>query len=291
MVRTVSHGTPRAATPRRRTPEWAPETRPRRVVRHGRGHRPSRQVLRACGRHLRPGAAGVPARRRGVAARGGRRQPASPGRLGAGSSTSGPGRARSRGTSWRGASTSWRSSPTPTCGPCSRHGCPGPTCGPGARRTCPSTTADVDAVIGAQMWHWVDLGRRHRRGGPGAAATAGPSDCCGTCATSGCSGWPSWGRYSAAMTSHRHAADVVAPAAERPSPRPRRGTSGGPRSWRPPTSWIWWPPAAMSRSCRMPSAPRCWPASATSSPAIPAVAGRGRIVVPYVTSCWRATRT
>jgi SAM-dependent methyltransferase len=53
----------------------------------------------------------------------------------------------------------------------------------GTAEDIPLPDGSVDAVLVAQAWHWVDPGRSSR---------AGSSAWCGTSATSGRTGWPSW---------------------------------------------------------------------------------------------------
>ena len=168
---------------------------------------------------------------------------------------------------------------------------PGADVRAGSAEELPVDDGDVDVVIGAQMWHWVDVERATAE----VARVLRPGGTLGLL----------WNlrdervEWMAELGSvfggddvhHRRAADVSPARGARPSPPPRPVTSVGPRSSPPPTSSTSWPPGARSRSWPTPSVPRCWPGWATSWPATPPWPGRGRIVVPYVTSCWRATRT
>ncbi len=153
----------------------------------------------------------------------------------------------------------------------------------------PVEDADVDVVIGAQMWHWVDLDRASAE----VARVLRPG---GTLALL----WNlrdervPWmaelGSVFGGDDVHRHAANVRLP-------------PGAPFTAAAARDFRWSQElapgdivdlvATRSHVAVLPDAERAEVLARVGDfvASHPAVAGRGRIVVPYVTSCWRATRT
>jgi SAM-dependent methyltransferase len=159
----------------------------------------------------------------------------------------------------------------------------------GSAEELPVDDGDIDAVIGAQMWHWVDLGR----------ATAEVARVLRHGGTFGLL-WNlrdervQWmaelGSVFGGDDVHSRAADVTLPPGA-----PFTATAARDFRWSQelaPTDIVDLV-ATRSHVQVLPDAERAAVLGRVGDfvASHPAVAGRGRIVVPYVTSCWRATRT
>ena len=159
----------------------------------------------------------------------------------------------------------------------------------GSAEELPVEDGDVDVVIGAQMWHWVDT----RRATAEVARVLRPGGTFGLL----------WNlrdervEWMAELGSvfggddvhRRHAADVALPPGA-------PFTAAASREFRwsqelAPTDIVDLV-ATRSHVQVLPDAERSEVLARVGDfvASHPAVAGRGRIVVPYVTSCWRATR-
>ncbi len=160
----------------------------------------------------------------------------------------------------------------------------------GSAEELPVDDGDVDVVIGAQMWHWVDTARATAE----VARVLRPGGTFGLL----------WNlrdervEWMAELGSvfggddvhHRHAADVALPPGA-----PFTATASREFRWSQelaPTDIVDLV-ATRSHVQVLPDAERTEVLARVGDfvASHPAVAGRGRIVVPYVTSCWRATRT
>jgi SAM-dependent methyltransferase len=160
----------------------------------------------------------------------------------------------------------------------------------GSAEELPVDDGDVDVVIGAQMWHWVDTGRATAE----VARVLRPGGTLGLL----------WNlrdervEWMAELGSvfggddvhHRHATDVALPPGA-----PFTATAARDFRWSQelaPTDIVDLV-ATRSQVQVLPDAERSEVLARVGDfvASHPAVAGRGRIVVPYVTSCWRATRT
>jgi SAM-dependent methyltransferase len=158
----------------------------------------------------------------------------------------------------------------------------------GSAEELPVEDRSVDVVIGAQMWHWVDLER----------ATAEVARVLRHGGTFGLL-WNlrdervQWmaelGSVFGGEDVHRHAANVALPPGS-----PFTATAARDFRWSQelaPTDVVDLV-ATRSHVAVLPDAERSEVLARVGDfvASHPAVAGRGRIVLPYVTSCWRATR-
>ncbi len=158
----------------------------------------------------------------------------------------------------------------------------------GSAEDLPLDDGDVDVVIGAQMWHWVDLEKATAE----VARVLRPGGTLGLL-------WNlrdervAWmaelGSVFGGDDVHRRAADVTLPPGA-------PFTAAAARDFRwsqelAPTDVIDLV-ATRSHVAVLPDAERSEVLARVGDfvTSHPAVAGRGRIVLPYVTSCWRATR-
>jgi len=158
----------------------------------------------------------------------------------------------------------------------------------GSAEELPVDDGDVDVVMGAQMWHWVDLER----------ATAEVARVLRHGGTFGLL-WNlrdervQWmaelGSVFGGDDVHRRAADVLLPPGA-----PFTATAARDFRWSQelaPTDVVDLV-ATRSHVAVLPEAERSEVLARVGDfvASHPAVAGRGSIVLPYVTSCWRATR-
>jgi SAM-dependent methyltransferase len=158
----------------------------------------------------------------------------------------------------------------------------------GSAESLPVDDGDIDVVIGAQMWHWVDL----------EAATAEVARVLRPGGTLGLM-WNlrdervQWmaelGSVFGGDDVHRRAADVTLPPGA-----PFTAAAARDFRWSQelrPTDIVDLV-ATRSHVAVLPDAERSEVLARVGDfvASHPAVAGRGRIVLPYVTSCWRATR-
>ncbi len=159
----------------------------------------------------------------------------------------------------------------------------------GSAEELPLDDGDVDVVIGAQMWHWVDTGRATaevarvlRHGGTFALLWNLRDERVPWMAE--------LGSVFGGEDVHRHAANVALPPGS-----PFTATAARDFRWSQelaPTDVVDLV-ATRSHVQVLPDAERSEVLARVGDfvASHPAVAGRGRIVLPYVTSCWRATRT
>ncbi len=166
---------------------------------------------------------------------------------------------------------------------------PGADVRAGSAEELPVDDGDVDVVIGAQMWHWVDVDRATAE----VARVLRPGGTLGLL-------WNLRDERVAWMAElgsvfggddvhHRRAADVSLP-----SGAPFTATAARDFRWSQelaPTDIVDLV-ATRSQVQVMADNERSEVLARVGDfvASHPAVAGRGRIVVPYVTSCWRATR-
>ena len=158
----------------------------------------------------------------------------------------------------------------------------------GSAEDLPVDDGDVDVVIGAQMWHWVDLDKATAE----VARVLRPGGTLGLL-------WNlrdervTWmaelGSVFGGDDVHRRAANVALPPGA-------PFTAAAARDFRwsqelAPTDVVDLV-ATRSHVAVLPDAERSEVLARVGDfvTSHPAVAGRGRIVLPYVTSCWRATR-
>lgn len=160
----------------------------------------------------------------------------------------------------------------------------------GSAEELPVEDRDVDVVIGAQMWHWVDAGRATAE----VARVLRPGGTLGLLWNLRDERVPWMAELGSVFggddVHHRHAADVTMPPGA-------PFTAAAARDFRwsqelAPTDIVDLV-ATRSHVQVLPDAERAEVLARVGDfvASHPAVAGRGRIVVPYVTSCWRATRT
>jgi SAM-dependent methyltransferase len=159
----------------------------------------------------------------------------------------------------------------------------------GSAEELPVEDGSVDVVLGAQMWHWVDLDRATAE----VARVLAPGGTFGLL-------WNlrdervDWmaelGSVFGGDDVHRRAANVMLPPGA-----PFTATAARDFRWSQELapSDIVDLVATRSHVQVLPDADRSEVLARVGDfvASHPAVAGRGRIVVPYVTSCWRATRT
>jgi len=159
----------------------------------------------------------------------------------------------------------------------------------GSAEDLPVEDGSVDVVVGAQMWHWVDVPR----------ATAEVARVLRHGGTFGLL-WNlrdervEWmaelGSVFGGEDAHRHAANVRLPAGS-----PFTAVAARDFRWSQELAPADIVDLVATRShvAVLPEAERAEVLARVGDfvASHPAVAGRGRIVVPYVTSCWRATRT
>ncbi|HTZ10598.1 MAG TPA: class I SAM-dependent methyltransferase [Acidimicrobiales bacterium] len=159
----------------------------------------------------------------------------------------------------------------------------------GTAEDLPLDDGTADVVVGAQMWHWVDPGpavaevaRVLRRGG-----TLGLM---WNLRDEGVAWMREFGSVFGGDDVHRGAANVHLPAGS-----PFTATAARDFRWSQELA-----PgdvvdlvATRSHVAVLPDEERAEVLERVTAfvASHPAVAGRGRVVVPYVTSCWRATRT
>ncbi|HEY5023885.1 MAG TPA: class I SAM-dependent methyltransferase [Acidimicrobiales bacterium] len=160
----------------------------------------------------------------------------------------------------------------------------------GSAEDLPVEDGDVDVVIGAQMWHWVDTGRAAAE----VARVLRPGGTLGLLWNLRDERVPWMAELGSVFggddVHHRHAADVTLPAGA-----PFTATAARDFRWsqelapRDIVDLV----ATRSQVQVLPDDERAAVLARVGDfvASHPAVAGRGRIVVPYVTSCWRATRT
>jgi SAM-dependent methyltransferase len=160
----------------------------------------------------------------------------------------------------------------------------------GSAEDLPVDSGDVDVVIGAQMWHWVDAGRATAE----VARVLRPGGTLGLLWNLRDERVPWMAELGSVFggddVHHRRAADVHLPAGA-----PFTATAARDFRWSQelaPTDIVDLV-ATRSQIQVLSDAERTDVLARVGDfvASHPAVAGRGRIVVPYVTSCWRATRT
>jgi len=166
---------------------------------------------------------------------------------------------------------------------------PGADVRAGQAEELPLADGEADAVVGAQMWHWVDLdrasaevGRVLRRGGTLALMW--------NLRDEGVPWMRELGPVFGTDDAHRGAANVHLPLGA-----PFTASAARDFRWSQelaPSDMVDLV-ATRSHVQVLPDAERADVLERVTAfvASHPAVAGRERIVVPYVTSCWRATRT
>ena len=159
----------------------------------------------------------------------------------------------------------------------------------GSAEELPVDDGDVDVVIGAQMWHWVDVGRATAE----VARVLRPGGTLGLLWNLRDERVPWMAELGLVFggddAHHRHAAEVMLPPGA-------PFTAAAARDFRwsqelAPTDIVDLV-ATRSHVQVLPDAERAEILARVGDfvASHPAVAGRGRIVVPYVTSCWHASR-
>jgi SAM-dependent methyltransferase len=166
---------------------------------------------------------------------------------------------------------------------------PGADVRPGRAEDLPLDDGDVDAVVGAQMWHWVQLEEAVAE----VARVLRPGGTLGllwNLRDEGVAWMAELGAVFGGEDVHNGAAHVVMPPGA-----PFTATAARDFRWSQELapSDIVDLVATRSHVQVLPDDERAAVLARVGDfiESHPAVAGRGRIVMPYVTSCWRATRT